>query len=133
MARSASRHPTDAELEILKILWDHGPLGIGAICEAVRQHRAVATSTVATVLGVMMDKKQVSRRKSSRGFLWSARLTRDAAADGLTGELVDRLFDGAGHRLVAHLFDSGTLSARDVDRIQDLLDEHRRRAEGDSA
>jgi predicted transcriptional regulator len=56
MARRASTHPTDGELEILRVLWDYGNASLGEICDALRRERDVATTTVATMLRVMLDK-----------------------------------------------------------------------------
>src|SRR5438045_9104529 len=67
MARPPSQHPTDGELEILRTLWDRGPSSLSEICEALRQGREVATTTVATILRVMIDKGMVIRNRAPRG------------------------------------------------------------------
>ena len=56
MARPASDQPTDGELEILNILWEIGPAELRLIHAALNARRKVATTTVATMLGVMLDK-----------------------------------------------------------------------------
>ena len=53
MARPPSAHPTDAELEILKVLWDAAVSELGAIVSAINRERSVATTTVATTLKVV--------------------------------------------------------------------------------
>jgi BlaI family transcriptional regulator, penicillinase repressor len=72
MARPASTHPTDGELEILRVLWERGPLPLGEVCESLRRQREVATTTVATMLRVMLDKRLVKRKQSGRAAEWSA-------------------------------------------------------------
>ena len=67
MARPPSVHPTDAELEILKVLWDAGPSELGKIATALNRGRAVATTTVATTLKVMLQKGSVGRSDGPRG------------------------------------------------------------------
>ena len=59
MARPASSHPTDGELEILRVLWERGPSSLAEVCAALREEREVATTTVATMLRVMLDKNIV--------------------------------------------------------------------------
>jgi len=126
MARRASKQPTDGELEILHVLWDGGPSSLGEICEALRQKRQVATTTVATVLNVMLDKKLVKRSSSQRGYRWSAKVSRQRAAEGLVGNLLDRVFDGSAHRLVTHLLEAGQLTKKEQAELKRLLDSDRK-------
>jgi len=123
MARTPSSQPTDRELEILAALWEIGPAPLGEVCDALRRQRPLATTTVATMLKVMLDKRLVSRRRGPRGYLWSARVSRSSAASGLVGRLVDCVFDGSAGRLVAHLMDEGQLSADELAEIRRLLEE----------
>ena len=76
MARPPSAHPTDGELEMLQVLWQAGPSSLGQICPALRLRRPIATTTVATILKVMLDKKLVHRKRTPQGYLWSAKTTR---------------------------------------------------------
>ena len=121
MARPPSPHPTDGELEILRVLWQHNSATLGEICSALRRERQVATTTVATMLGVMRDKSLVRRRRSARGHQWSAAVTRTAAAKQMVGKLVDGIFDGSAGRLVAHLVEGGKLSHEELAELRTLL------------
>jgi BlaI family transcriptional regulator, penicillinase repressor len=121
MARPPNTQPTDGELEILKLLWSEGSSELGQITAALNEERKVATTTVATMLKVMLDKRLVTRKRGDRGYQWSAKVSRENAEAGLTGKLVDRLFDGSARRLVAHLIEDGQLTAADRREIQQLL------------
>ena len=122
MARSPSTHPTDGELELLQILWQAGPCSLGQICTALRLRRPIATTTVATNLKVMLDKKLVVRKRTSQGYLWSAKTTRQVAAKGMVRKLVDLVFDGSAQRLVAHLLESDQLSDQERQDLRRLID-----------
>jgi len=129
MARPPSTHPTDGELEILRVLWDRGPLALSKLCEAMRRERDVATTTVATMLRVMLDKRLVKRKpaapirsRRATGHQWSAAVTQSAAAHSMVGKLVDGIFDGSAQRLVAHLVEAGQLSAKELTELRDLID-----------
>ena len=124
MARPPNAHPTDAELEILKILWDAGPSELGQVVTALNLGRTVATTTVATTLKIMMQKGWVERRQGDRGYLWAAQVSQKEATSGLLRKLLDRAFDGSAGRLVARLVEDGALSERDRDEIRRLLDTH---------
>jgi predicted transcriptional regulator len=121
MARPPSDQPTDGELEILKVLWELGPVGLGQIHGALHERRGVAITTVATMLKMMLAKELVERGDGPRGYLWTARVSRKAAVSGLIGKLVQHVFDGSARRLVAHLVEEGELDEREREGIVELL------------
>ena len=128
MARPASTQPTDRELDILKVLWELGPAGLGRICQELRRHRAVAKTTVATMLTMMLDKGLVRRRGSGRGARWTATMSHQRTARGMVGKLVDRVFDGAADRLAVHLIEGGQLSNKQLAELRTLIDQRSRRS-----
>jgi predicted transcriptional regulator len=122
MARPKSDQPTDGELEILRLIWNAGPCELGRICADLRRERPVATTTVATMLKVMLSKSLVKRVKSPRGYLWSARVGREATTAKLVNKLIERAFDGSARLLVAHLVESTKLSENDRQDVLTLLE-----------
>lgn len=130
MARPPSTQPTDAELEILRVLWDLGPTGLGPIHAAIQACRPVAITTIATTLKTMLAKGLATRGDGPRGYLWSAATSRGSAASGLLGKLVHHIFDGSAQRLVAHLIQEGALDDRDREEIRAMLESPPRQAKG---
>jgi BlaI family penicillinase repressor len=122
MARPPSTQPTDAELEILKVLWEQGPAGLGQVHSVILERRQVALTTIATTLKTMLAKRLVARHDGPRGYVWSAAASRGTTATGLLGKLVQHVFDGSARRLVAHLIQEGALDDRDRDEIRALLE-----------
>jgi predicted transcriptional regulator len=133
MARRASQHPTDGELEILRALWERGPSSLTGVCESLRREREVATTTVATMLGVMLNKGLVRRKGASRGHQWSAAVTQFATARSMVGKLVDGIFDGSTGRLAAHLVEAGKLSDNELTELRKLIDSNRDSRKGAKA
>lgn len=123
MPRPASEHPTDGELEILRVLWAHGPTSLSTLCETLREQREVATTTVATMLRVMSEKGLVRRQGSGRGAQWSAAVTQKKTAKNMVGKLVDHVFDGSANLLAAHLIEGGQLSSQQLDELRNLIDQ----------
>jgi len=121
MARPSTPHPTDGELEILNILWDQGPSPLGEICGALRKVRPVATTTVATMLKLMLEKELVKKGEGEKGYVWSARISRNSAKKSFVRRLLDRAFEGSAQHLVAHLFEAGHLSEKDLEELRKLL------------
>jgi BlaI family transcriptional regulator, penicillinase repressor len=122
MPRPANEHPTDGELEILRVLWADGSVSLSRLCEQLREDRDVAPTTVATMLRVMTGKRLVKRTGSGRGATWAATVSRTKTQRGMVRKLVDRVFDGAADRLAAHLVEGGQLSAAQLDELRRLLD-----------
>ena len=123
MPRPATPHPTDGELEILRILWTTGPSSLSAICERLRTEREVATTTVATMLRVMLDKKLVKREGAGRGAVWSPVVTQKSAARGMVRKLVEGVFEGSAHRLATHLVEGGSLTNKQLAELKILIEQ----------
>lgn len=123
MARPASSQPTDGELEILNVLWEFGPAGVGKVHEVLNERRAVALTTVATMLKTMLAKGLARREDGAKGFVYSAEVSREAAASGLVGKLLSHVFDGSARRLVSHLLSEGTLDEQGRREVLELLNE----------
>lgn len=126
MARPASVHPTDGELEILRVLWANGPTSLSVVCETLREQREVATTTIATMLRVMSEKSLVKRLGSGRGAQWTATVTQKKTANKMVGKLVDHVFDGSADLLAAHLIEGGQLSPQQLAELRDLIDQRSR-------
>ncbi len=130
MARPASVHPTDGELEILRVLWASGPTALSTLCETLRQQREVATTTIATMLRVMSEKGLVKRLGSGRGAQWTAAITQKRTAKKMVGKLVDHVFDGSADLLAAHLIEGGQLSTKQLAELRDLIDQRSNNTQG---
>lgn len=122
MARPKSKHPTDGELEILKLLWELGPASLSELRSRLQEQRPVATTTVATMLKIMLDKGLVSRSKGAQGYRWEAVQSREHTTGGMLGRLIDRAFDGSAGRLVAHLLEEDRLGPEELDQIRRMID-----------
>src|SRR4051812_33430677 len=120
MARKASTHPTDTELRILRILWDEGPSTLGTVHGGLSRKRPVAKTTVATMLGVMLDKRLVRRGNGPDGYRWTANVDELKAAKGIVAKLIDYVFDGSASRMVAHLVEEGKISRGELADIAKL-------------
>jgi predicted transcriptional regulator len=117
--------PTPRELEILKVLWEQGPSSVRAVHRQLQsQEPGLAQNTVQTLLRIMEEKKGLVRHElEGRTFIYTARFTRDDS----TARFLDRVFDGAAAQLVQSLLRSERVSAEELDRMQALIDEARRR------
>ncbi len=124
MSRPRNTQPTDGELEILNILWDTGPTELGSIRKTLQAQRPVATTTVATMLKLMLDKGLVERVDGPGAYLWSAKVSQTSARAGLISKLLHAAFAGSARGLVAHMLEEGKLTEQDRAEIRQMLDAH---------
>jgi predicted transcriptional regulator len=116
--------PTPRELEILKVLWDRGPSSVrGVHGELVRQEPELAYNTVQTMLRIMEVKRLVRHDLTGRTFIYTAQFSRDES----TARFLDRVFDGAASQLVQSLLRGERVSAEELERMRQLIDEARRK------
>ena len=123
MVRPRQPHPTQAELEVLRILWDRGPSTVREVLEAIP--RELAYTTVMSILNVMTEKNLVTRKPEGRAFRYMAKQKSDQTEGKILGTLLDRVFDGSAIALVARLLEQSQPSAEELDEIQKLIDQHK--------
>lgn len=129
MPRPASDHPTDLELQILKILWDNAPLPVRDIRNALaRQGRDIAHTSVITTLNTMFDKGYLKRKKQANAFLFSPRVAQEKVSQQMLGDLVDRVFDGSAPAVMLALFEQSDIDENELKELRRLLS---RRLKGD--
>jgi len=114
--------PTDAELAILRVLWQHGPSTVRDVQEALVRRRPTGYTTALKLLQIMTEKGLVLRDERERAHLYQARFPEADTQRQLVGDLLERAFGGSAEKLVQAL--SGRrASAEELARIRKLLDE----------
>jgi BlaI family transcriptional regulator, penicillinase repressor len=123
MARPGSEHPTELELEILKVLWDDAPLPVREVRSRLAEHagRTLTHSSVITMLNIMVRKGFLKRRKEGKSFLFSPRVAKESVAGGMTGDLLSRLFDGSASAMVLNLIETADLDADELAELRRLI------------
>jgi len=117
------RKPTDAELAILRVIWEQGPSTVRQIQQVLDRLRPTGYTTVLKLLQIMTEKGLVRRDESERSHVYRARLSEDQTQRQLLGDLLDRAFGGSTSRLVMQALSSRKASAEDLAAIRRLLDE----------
>jgi predicted transcriptional regulator len=116
--------PTPRELEILKVLWEQGPSSVRVVHQQLLALEPdLAYNTIQTMLRIMEGKKLVRHDLSGRTFIYHPEFSRDES----TARFLDRVFDGAASQLVQSLLRSEKVSADELDRMQKLINDARRK------
>jgi len=103
--------PTDAELEILTVLWSRGPSTVRAVHEIIAGRQPTQYTTVLKQLQIMAEKGLVLRDEKQRAHVYSASRPAEWTQQQLAGDLLQRAFGGSAKSLLL-----GALSARRASR-----------------
>jgi BlaI family penicillinase repressor len=125
MARPTQPHPTQGELEILRILWDRGPSTVREVLGVLPGERAY--TSVMSLLNVMTDKKLVTREAEGRAFRYTSEQQADQAEGKILGSVLERVFEGSASALVARLLEQSQPSADELDEIHKLIEQYKQR------
>ncbi|MHB9031287.1 MAG: BlaI/MecI/CopY family transcriptional regulator [Candidatus Latescibacterota bacterium] len=130
MARRPSRTLTEVELEFMQFLWERGELASEDIEAAYAERGSPLTGgSVRKVLGILMRKGYVSRRKEGKKFIYAAKVPREQASTGVVKDLLQRVFGGSASLLVAALLDSREVHEKELKEIERLIAERRKETE----
>jgi predicted transcriptional regulator len=118
-----SLRPTNAELDILRVLWTRGPSTVREVHADLEHGADVGYTTILKLLQIMAEKGLVRRDESVRTHVYAARVTEDATQRHLVSDLLDRAFGGSAKGLVMHALSAKSVSARELQEIRKLLDD----------
>jgi BlaI family transcriptional regulator, penicillinase repressor len=115
--------PTDAELEILTVLWSRGPSTVRSVHEAIVARRAAQYTTVLKQLQIMDEKGLVKRDLSERAHVYTAAQARESTQAQLAGDLLQRAFAGSAKSLLLGALSAQKPSKRELVELRKFLDE----------
>jgi len=118
--------PTDAELTILRVLWDRGPSTVRQVNEALSESRETGYTTTLKLMQIMAEKGLVTRDETNRTHLYTASLAQDRTQQQLVSDLMHRAFGGSARALVMQALSAQPVSSDELDEIRKLVDKHRK-------
>jgi predicted transcriptional regulator len=122
MPKPSIPRPTDAELTILRVLWERGPCTVRQVHESLSRERATAYTTALKMLQIMTEKGLVRRDESDRTHVYQARLSEEQTQRQLVRDLLDRAFGGSASKLVMQALATRRASAEELSEIRKLID-----------
>lgn len=113
----------DAELEVLKVLWDVGPSPVRDVLETLhRRGRRLAYTTVQTLLTRLEQKGFAVSDKSEFAYIYRAKVSRNRVTKARLKTLVRQLYDGAAGPLVLQLIRDEQFTPEEIEQLQHLID-----------
>ncbi|MGE4004251.1 MAG: BlaI/MecI/CopY family transcriptional regulator [Planctomycetaceae bacterium] len=122
MPRAAATHPTELELEILKVLWEEAPLPVREIRQRLAARgRDLAHTTIITTLNVMVRKRYATRTMAGKACLFAPRVAHAQVSRNMLKDLVRRVFDGSAPAVVLSLFDVADIQQEDLHELKQII------------
>lgn len=115
--------PTDAELEILTVLWSIGPATVRAIHDVILRRRRAQYSTILKFMQIMAEKGLVRRDESQRAHVYAPTKSREWTQRQLAGDLLERAFSGSAKALMIGALSARKASEEDLAELRTLLEE----------
>ncbi|MEL6105850.1 MAG: BlaI/MecI/CopY family transcriptional regulator [Planctomycetota bacterium] len=127
MARPASRHPTELELQILKILWQNEECSAQQVRGRLEEEgRSLARTSVVTTLNVMTDKGLASRSLRGKAYFFSAAVAKQDVSTNMLTDLVARVFDGSAQAVILNLIESEQIDDEELRSLRRLINRKRK-------
>lgn len=127
MARPRSKNPTELELELLQIIWDETPRTVSEVREDLRERgRELAYTSVAKILGIMVDKGYLSREKIGREFSYSPLVSAEQTQSTMLSDLLNRVFSGSPSLLLNRLIAIENVNEEELQKLRSEINASQR-------
>jgi predicted transcriptional regulator len=126
MAKSSPAKPTNAEIAILRVLWNRGPSTVREVQEALSKTKKTGYTTVLKFLQIMAEKGLVKRDDTPYAHVYEARMPQEQTQRKLVADLLDRVFDGSMSRLVMQALAAKRATPEELAEIRKILKQYER-------
>jgi BlaI family transcriptional regulator, penicillinase repressor len=130
MAKPELPRPTDAELAILRVLWQEGPSTVRRVRDVLERHQRTGYTTVLKLFQIMMAKGLVVRDESERTHVYRASRSEAQTQRQLINDLLHRAFSGSASKLVMQALATKKASANELAAIRNLIENLERERDG---
>lgn len=114
---------TEAEWEVMKVLWKHPPKTANQVISELQQHADWKPKTIRTLLDRLTKKQVVKANKEGRIYTFNPMYTEEECKQAETKSFVDRVYDGTTKSLLVQFIEEETLSKAELKELRDLLDD----------
>ena len=118
---------SDAEWDVMKVVWDHGPLTSGEVVRRLADEKHWKPRTIKTLLGRLVRKGAVAAQENEGRYHYSAKVAREDLARREARSFLARVFDGAVAPALVHIIEQGEVSQKELEELKRILDREARR------
>jgi BlaI family transcriptional regulator, penicillinase repressor len=120
--QNRKQEPTKAELEILTVLWEHGPSTVRLVNDKLNEQRDVNYTSTLKLMQIMADKGIVVRDESQMKHIYHVAEEEQKTKSMLLDKFVDSVYQGSAGKLVMQLLGNKKASKEDLESIREILD-----------
>ncbi|MFN5134895.1 MAG: BlaI/MecI/CopY family transcriptional regulator, partial [Chitinophagaceae bacterium] len=113
--------PTESELEILRVLWEHGEATVRKVHEELSKTKDAGYTTTLKLMQIMHEKGIVKRDESNKTHKYIPLLSRENIQKQFVDKMIETLFQGSSTQLVLQALGNHKASPEELDEIQELL------------
>jgi predicted transcriptional regulator len=113
---------TEAELEILNILWTHGPATVREVHDKLALKKEAGYTTTLKQMQIMLEKQLLSRVALGKAHVYTASVNQEQAQGQIIKRLIDSVFNGSAMQLVIQALGNHKASDSELDLIREYLD-----------
>lgn len=121
---------TEAEWQVMKVLWARAPMTAAALAEALSSSVDWKPTTVKTLVGRLVEKGAVSFVPRGREYLYSPQVAEADVVRSESGSFLTRCFDGEVAPMLAHFVQEHPLTSAEIAHLREILDQASARDEG---
>ena len=122
MKKNKTPKPTEAELEILHILWENGPSTVRFINDILNKKKSVGYTTTLKIMQIMSEKNLVTRDEENRSHIYTAVYREDETQKVLLDKFLETAFGGSASKLVMQALGNRKTSKKEIEEIRQFLD-----------
>ena len=116
-----NNEPTDGELKILRLIWNHGPLTVREAHD--RMDSDTGYTTTLKMMQIMTDKGLLGRKAKGRGHIYHSLVDQKKTTQSLLDKFVEMTYGGSTSHMMMQLLGSRKTSQEELNKIKDIIDD----------
>jgi predicted transcriptional regulator len=112
---------TEAELRLMKLLWQRGESAVSDLVAAIPNHEALAYNSVLTTLRILEQKSYVEHRQEGRAFIYTPTVAEHEASRSEIRHVLGRFFGNSREQLLLTLLGDEEISPQEIQRMKDAI------------
>lgn len=121
-----ANQPSEAELDILNVIWEEQPMTVRAVHEVLSKNKKVGYTTTLKQMQRMTEKGMIKKIKGGKVHLYEAILEEKKVQMNLFQKLVNKAFKGSALKLVMHALGNSKTSKEEIEALEDFLEKKKR-------
>jgi len=114
--------PTEAELDVLRILWDHGPNSVRFVNDVLNKKKEVGYTTTLKIMQIMLEKNILSRESIEKKHIYTPGISEKETQSIMLDRLLGAAFGGSASQLVMRTLGNHKTSKEELEKIRELID-----------